>query len=346
MSDDELIDRSQNTDAPAGGLRPTPETEARHLIQISRGLDEWSSVSFRRHMRRPTPPDRDSVYVDAYVEDHTRSGRLKRRRMVSGSTDIEWASDTEARWLIPVELTQDPHVIEVQWHWTTNGTDRSWSLFYDCSVYMPSYADLSEEERDLAMACMNRFSLLHDNTYGNGMPNLSEEWQTDFSLEDIAQCMNIAVQRINSSAIQPTSYIIGDGRGQHFPVTFYNLLMTATLMEVVHRLMLGYLEQPSIVGSTGIAYADRRDYYQKWRQEYDLLKSDYDTLLPIYSRQTLNLVASSVLVAGGLYGPGTAGGGRMGGNGWLTNSAITAAQRGWAINMFQPISVASINANR
>lgn len=340
-----LVDQIQDTDAPAGGLNPQPQREARHLIQISRGLDEYSSVSFRRHMRRRVPIDRSTVYVDVFIEDPTRSGHLKRRQVEDHATDIEWESDSEARWLISDELTQSPHVIEVQWHWISSGSDRFWSLFYDCSVYMPTYADLNSDERDLAMACMNRFSFLHDNTYGNGMPNLSEEWQTSFSLEDVAQTMGIAVQRINSSAIQPTSFIVGAGSGQHFPVIFYNLLMTATLMELVHRLMIGYLEQPSIVGSTGIAYADRRSYFERWRSEYDLLKSDYDTLLPIYSRQTLNLVASSVLVAGGLYGSGTAGG-RWGGSGWLTNQSITAAQRGWYINGFQPISVANVDANR
>lgn len=342
----QLLDHVQDTDAPAGGLTPQPQREARHLIQISRGLDEYSSVSFRRHMRRRVQIDRDTVYVDVYIEDHTQSGSLKRRQVEDHATDIEWESDSEARWLISDELTQYPHVIEVQWHWSQRGRDRFWSLFYDCSVYMPAYADLNSDERDLAMACMNRFSFLHDNTYGNGMPNLSEEWQTSFSLEDVAQAMSISVQRINSTAIQPTNYVIGSAGGMHFPLTFYNLLFTATLMELVHRLMIGYLEQPSIVGSTGIAYADRRDYYQKWRQEYDLLKSDFDVLMAVYSRQTLNLTASSVLVAGGLYGPGAAGGGRMGGNGWLTNQAITASQRGWYINGFMPISVANVDANR
>ncbi len=329
MSDDEqrpLIDSTQKEIYPDKSYKHIAHANRYEMISLS--TDNWSGISFRQFQRREVRPDKSSVYVHVWRTITDQSMTNERESLVTHDTDIVWDSDSDARYLIRAEWLDDPCTIEIEWHWNNGSTPRSGrraTLWYRAEDFMPTYCSLSDSERLLCDSILGRFSLLRDNHYGNGMPNLAEDVQTSYSLEDIAECMIIAVQKINMTAIQPTNYILGsDRKGQQFPEIWYNLLMIETLIEVVRKITWGYLETPGINGNTGVAYADRSSYYDRWRAVLGDLQSDAKALEESYKRQTLNLIASSTLVGGGIYGRGS---------GFMSNRMIQAVQRGWIQNM-------------
>lgn len=321
-----LVDTTQTEVYPDKSYKHI--ARARRYEFISLSTDNWSGISFRQFQRREVRPDKDSVYVHVWRTTTDDSMENHRESLVTHDDDIVWDSESDARYLIRAEWLDDPCTIEIEWHWnngTTGRSGRKAALWYRAEDFMPTYCSLSESERLLCDSILGRFSLLRDNHYGQGMPNLAEDVQTSYSLEDIAECMYIALQRINMTAIQPTNYQLGeDAKGQSFPEIWYNLLMVETLIEVIRKLVWGYLETPDINGNTGVAYADRRGYYDRWRGVLGDLQSDAKALEESYRRQTLNLTASSTLVGGGIYGRGS---------GFISNRMIQAVQRGWIQNM-------------
>ena len=311
-----------------------PDMSYKHVARavrynfISMNTDNWSGISFRQYQRREVATNQDSVYVHVWRTITTSDMKNERESLVTEDRDVVWDSDSDARYLIRAEWLDDPCTIEVEWHWnngTTPKSGRKASLWYRAEAFMPTYCSLSDSERLLCDSILGRFSLLRDNHYGNGMPNLAEDVQTSYSLEDIAECMYIAMQKINMTAIQPTDYHLGqDANGQSFPEVWYNLLMVETLIEVVRKLVWGYLETPDINGNTGVAFASRDEYWSRWRTILGDLQSDAKALEDSYKRQTLNLTASSTLVGGGIYGRGS---------GFISNRMLQAIQRGWIQNM-------------
>lgn len=353
----DLADGTQNTIYPDKSIKH--RVQARSLRMISLGLDEWSNISFMAMERRFKPPVRDSVKVDMYRETDNPDGTVEREQVVKDCIDVEDSSivypvewdDTMntgaeagsfARWPIDASYVQDPCVLEVVWKWKQTErrkSDRHWSMFYEARQYMELYSSLTPSEKDLCVAVLNRFWGLFDNHYGNSAPNLAEEVQTSFGYENVARAMQIAVAKINTTAIQKTSYGIGDYRGQHFSEEWYNLLMTGTLIEIIREFIFGYIEQPNIMGQPGVVYADRRDYVNRWKDAKNDLESDFKAMMQTYSRYHLNLGGSSVLVAGGLFGGGGSG------SALVKNSWTTAVQKGWNINLYQPASVMPIDPN-
>ena len=312
-----------------------PDMSYKHVARavrynfISMNTDNWSGISFRQYQRREAVTKQDSVYVHVWRTTTTSDMKNERESLVTEDRDVVWDSDSDARYLIRAEWLDDPCTIEVEWHWnngTTPKSGRKASLWYRAEAFMPTYCSLSDSERLLCDSILGRFSLLRDNHYGNGMPNLAEDVQTPYSLEDNAECMYIAMQKINMTAIQPTDYQLGqDANGNSFPEVWYNLLMVETLIEVVRKLVWGYLETPDIAGaSPNVSFSDRRSYYDKWRAVLGDLQSDAKALEDSYKRQTLNLTASSTLIGGGIYGRGS---------GFISNRMLQAIQRGWIQNM-------------
>lgn len=350
-----LVDGTQTEIYPDKSIKH--RAQARTLRLVSLGLDFWSAISFRSFERRFKPPLKDTVKVDVYLETDTDKGTIDRRQVVKDCIDVnngdeyqvEWDPDMNtdemtgsfAKFPVDSSFTQEPCNIEVVWKWhqNRNGSyQRKFSMYYSAREYMPEYASLSDDERDLCVSILNRFWGLFDNHYGNGMPNLAEEVQTHFGYETIARDMKIAVLKINSTAVQQTYYGIGESGLEHFPKAWYNLLMTDTLIEVIREFTYGYIEQPNVVGQVGVAYADRRDYLNRWNEAKKDLESDAATMMQAYSRYHLNLAGSSVLVGGGLFGGGS-------GSGIVKNSWSVAVQKGWHINMFQPVSVMQFDPN-
>ena len=80
------------------------------------------------------------------------------------------------------------------------------------------------------------------------------------------------------------------------PTAAAPLLAQGTLLAVIRHLMRSYTEQPNPVGAQ-IAWHDRRDYLQRWKEIYDIEQAQYQRMLALYKRQFLGLGRSKVLVS-------------------------------------------------
>lgn len=310
------------------------------MNQVSLDLDFWSAVSFRRYMKREA--DSYDVFVNAWKTWTDEQNVNRTEQIADHDQDIEWGDGSNARVLVSGELLDEPCTVTVEWNWKQNPNARQYrkvQMSYRAETFMPTYADLEDDERLLADAILGRFSLLRDNHYGQGMPNLAEDAQTSYSLEDVAKAMHIALGRVNMNPQALSQFIIGPGTGQHFPKMFYNLLMTRTLIELIRQIDWGYLETPDIAGSPDVAYADRKAYYEKWKAERKDLEADAKVLEDNYTTLMIRsrLTNSSVLVGGGLYGSGY---------GMMSNRMTNAIERGWLQNAYIPINVINGNVNR
>lgn len=334
-----LVDASQRQPYPDRSVKHTA-----HAVKakwLSLGLDQWCPVSFRMVDRSGRPVDPDTVCVDVDRTPYDADGAQATERVVDSSTEVSWDDDSSARFLISADLLGEPCDLDVTWRWNQGGPDgpeRLWTFRYAARTFMPDYAALSDDERRLCESTLNRFSMLRDNHYGNSMPNLAEDVQTEWSLEDVADEMALAVMRINGSVVQPTNYVVGSQAGMPFPKQFYNLLMVSTMVGIVRKLVYGYLETPDIAGSTNVAYADRRAYYNKWRDELRDLQADEQTLLNTFNRAHIDFTGSSVLVGGGLFG--SAAGGSL-----MTNAQLAAVSKGWNANWYNIVPVTGFNPN-
>lgn len=224
-----------------------------------------------------------------------------------------------------VPAQTSPCGLTVQWSIVVNGTQTP--VFFQhfmARYYMPLWTSLSSEVQGVLEAVVNTLEFLHDNSYGMSKPNLAENLQVHYSLEDVAQCAKTALMVWQSSIIQPTSYTLAS-----LPAKYYGLLYTATLRELCHRIYIGYLETPD-KRDVDIPGSDRRGYYDKWKTEYDKLTDQYNVQLGIYEREQLDLCGSVNLVAGGYFGRSGA---------LIRNQALQAMQNGVIQNQFFPVTI-------
>lgn len=176
-----------------------------------------------------------------------------------------------------------------------------WRQYFMARYFMPLWSSLKPGVQATLKAILSALQLLHDNSYGNSTPNLAENLQVHYSMETIAEAAQTALTVFQTQIIQPTGYSLNT-----FPAQFYGLLYTATLRELVHRFYLGYLEVPEIHGDVGVAYADYRSYFDRWKGEYDKLGEIFVQQLSIYEREQLDLTGASILLGGGYFGNGGA----------------------------------------
>ncbi|MBQ1424680.1 MAG: hypothetical protein IIY98_00910, partial [Aeriscardovia sp.] len=73
-----------------------------------------------------------------------------------------------------------------------------------------------------------------------------------------------------------------------------------------------------------------REYYDRWKAEYDTLSDQYKTQLGIYEREQLDLCGSVNLVAGGYFGRSGA---------LIKNQELQAMQNGVIQNQFFPVTI-------
>ena len=94
------------------------------------------------------------------------------------------------------------------------------------------------------------------------------------------------------TALGLDSFVTTDG----IPTNDYPLLVQSILVQVIRHLMRSYVEQPAPTGAQ-IAYQDRRDYLQRWKEVYELEYNTYMRWVSLYKRGFLQLGHSKVLVA-------------------------------------------------
>ena len=126
-------------------------------------------------------------------------------------------------------------------------------------------------------------------------------WLQDVTLhffreEKMEKFINEAIFDINYQN-PPTDLALVDFVKEDGTVTgTYPLLVQAILVQVIRHLMRSYVEQPMPTGAQ-IAYQDRRDYLQRWKELYELEMQQYLRWLALYKRGFLQLGHAKVLVA-------------------------------------------------
>lgn len=76
----------------------------------------------------------------------------------------------------------------------------------------------------------------------------------------------------------------------------YPLLVQGVLIQIIRHLMRSYVEQPMPTG-VQVAWQDRRDYLQRWREVYDVEHDQYKRWVALYKRGFLQLGHSKLLVS-------------------------------------------------
>jgi len=126
-------------------------------------------------------------------------------------------------------------------------------------------------------------------------------WVQDMTLnyfreEKMEKFINDALFDINYQN-PPTGLTISDFVNTDNTVTSnYPLLVQGVFIQVLRHLMRSYVEQPMPTG-VQVAWQDRRDYLQRWREVFDLEKEQYDRWVALYKRGFLQLGHSKLLVA-------------------------------------------------
>lgn len=229
------------------------------------------------------------------------------------------------QYAVAIPAQTSPCGIDLQWGIVINGAPTPvFSQHFMARYYMPLWNSLNQGVQGVMSAVVNTLEFLHDNSYGNSKPNLAENLQVHYSMEDIAQCASTSLMVWQSAIIQPTDYTLNS-----LPSKWYGLLYTATLRQLIFQFELGYLETPE-GKNVDIPGADRRSYYDRWKAEYDKLSDQYKAQLGIYEREQLDLCGSVNLVGGGYFGRSGA---------LIRNQELQAMQNGIIQNQFFPVTI-------
>lgn len=74
------------------------------------------------------------------------------------------------------------------------------------------------------------------------------------------------------------------------------ILTQAVVLQIIRHLMRSYVEQPNVVGAQ-IAWHERRDYLQRWKEVYAIEQEAYKQMLALWKRQFLGLGQVKSLVS-------------------------------------------------
>lgn len=210
----------------------------------------------------------------------------------------------EYSFILPQEVISVKQEVKVVWEYEVDDVDVVVEHKVIVRDPMPTYDSMSESERGMVEAVSMLFADMFDSAEGGAF--LTEVFQSNFSLERIAQLSRFALNRINTAYMPMTNYFIGStgvGSGR-FPEKYMGVLQLATYLEVIRHLMRSYVEIPEFKNME-TTYTDRRDYYGRWRQ---ILKEEEDNLksaIMFMKRDLMNLSCGSLIVSGGIFGSGS-----------------------------------------
>lgn len=190
-------------------------------------------------------------------------------------------------------------VLTAQWSYQVGGQAFTYTDYLQILAQMPIYESLSDAEKSVVEQVSWMFGDLFDSTEGG--PHLLDEFQGQFGYERIAQLAKIATTRFNTTGFPVTYYEFGPSGTT--PSQFSGILVIGTYLEVVRHLMRTYIEQPAWQ-QMNVTYEDRRDYFQRWKTLFDTEWPDYQKMVGMAKRDLLQLGRGSLLLAGGIFGPG------------------------------------------
>lgn len=196
--------------------------------------------------------------------------------------------------------TRERGNLSAVWTYTAQGFESGFVDHFRITEYMPTYHALRDWEQGAVDTVMFMLGDLFDST--DGGPNLQETYQSKFGPERVAQLLQVAVTRINSTGQPFTSFGIGPGT-QEVHQSLRGLVTIGLYLEVLRHLIRSYVEQPEFRNQQ-INYTDRRDYMNRWQSILQEEGRDYNKQLALAKRTLLGLGNGSLLVSGGIYGSG------------------------------------------
>lgn len=203
--------------------------------------------------------------------------------------------------LVPAE-SATPGPVTFVWEYDLSAVPQEYRTYAYIGESAPAYDALSPTMKDVVDNVWIRFADLFDSP--DGGPNLQTYFQSNYSRGRVAQLLRVAVGLLNTTAQPHQTYTLDDGQGGGlFPVDQWgSLLESALYVECIKHLRRSYVEQPAVVGASGITRLDRRDYLDRWsmvlRDEQATLKSQLDN----FKIANMGLGRPKVLVSGGVFG--------------------------------------------
>lgn len=269
--------------------------------QLSQSLEGELTLAILNSRGEPIDPDEGSLKVTV---SFTNPSDNTEESLVEGSDN--WIRDGKGlyRFVLYPDKTQNRGLIDAEWDYSLDGHSASFTDHYQIIEYMPTYVSLTLEQRAIVERIAWRFADLFDNSTG-GQPAFFEEFQTSYSYERIAQMMEIATYKINTTKQPLTNFKVGSlGSGRSFPKAWLGLLEMGSYLEVLRHFIRSYVEQPSLVGGS-VTAVDRRDYMQRWQSVLQEESVHYDQQLILFKRKNMNLGRGALTVAGGVFGGGS-----------------------------------------
>lgn len=198
-------------------------------------------------------------------------------------------------------LTSQRGLIIARWQYVVGAEVIEYKTYAFVGEPMPTFDNLNPKMKEMVRLTQIMLADLFDST--DGGPWLTENFQTHFNAERIAQLSHMAMHRINTLGMPVTSYRLEVG-GNFPPFIFESLVARGVYLEVVRHLIRSYTEIPNFPGMQN-TYTDRRDYAQRWRAILDEEKPEFEKAIKNVKRSLLGLGGGNLIVAGGIYGGGS-----------------------------------------
>ena len=296
----------------------SPKIRSKSIVrrQLSQYLEGEMTLMILDSRGQLVNPDPGTLLVTVVSETDFTDEFPDGLPLVTNSAN--WITDGTGlfRFVLTPDKTSTPGLLKAQWNYSYNGVQCLFVDFYEILEFMPNYVALNDHERGVVERITWMFGDLFDTTSSDG-PSLVEEFQTHYGYERIAQLMQIAVNKINTTKQPLTEFSVGQViPTPNFPIAWSGLLQQATYLEVLRHFIRTYSEQPNIAGSSGVAYVDRRDYFSRWQSVLAEEKQGYDQMLVMFKRSYMGLGSGSFILSGGIFG----------GSGGIYKSGMWAAQ--------------------
>jgi len=217
-----------------------------------------------------------------------------------GTTATRENVGTYAYQLLP-ENTSVEGPYTVTWAWTMNGTARFITDEYQVTPQMNYWNNLLLNERQAVVDVYGRVENSWDSS--NGGPYLAELTQSSFNAyEVIARLFQTEAITYFNFEFQPPfdpPYAVGMGATNTVPTPWYGLIEWGIYTALLRHISRSYIEEPN-PQNINVPRLDRRDYRDRWRQEWQDEKLMYDKALRQFKRTQLVGSHRSMLVAGGI----------------------------------------------
>jgi hypothetical protein len=194
--------------------------------------------------------------------------------------------------------TQTPGLFYLEYSYNLSAVPQTWRTDVEIPTHTSSaYEALSDTDKAIVEQTWLRFADMFDSAIGG--PHLQEYAQSNFGRERLAQLLQLALNRINTSAQPATTYTLAAG---DFPYTNWGGLLEHSLyIEAIRHLIRSYTEQPNPQGLQTVRL-DRSNYAQFWRAILSDELPAFESALDNFKIASLNLGRAATLVAGGIYG--------------------------------------------